>query len=115
MSIKTVCDPSQGISKSDTGTTTNAFVSVMEWICLGYDKKTILIYNSGANSLTYKITVYAYNDSTIGYDFVGSTVLTTLSTSITDLHKTYAKIIVQVKSTVTSTPTTYQIDYVGSL
>lgn len=104
----------KSISISATGTTTDAYVNLIEWACPGYSKKTIIIKNTdAANSLTYKVLVYAHDGSTIYYEEVSDTALAFGNVALIDLQKAYARIEVAVKSTVLATPATVQCDVSG--
>lgn len=103
-----------GVSKSITGTTTDAYVNLVSWQCGGHSKKTILLANTdGANSLTYKVLVYLYDGSTISYEEVTDTPLGFGDVALIDLTKAYARVEVAVKSTVAGSAATVQCDLAG--
>ena len=64
-----------GIADYTTGTTTNAYVSALEWKCVGYHRKTLILKNTdGANQLKFKIYVYDYPGGN-AYESVAETAL----------------------------------------
>jgi hypothetical protein len=101
------------ISKTDDGSTTDAYVAVSEWECLGYNNKNILIKNTGLNGMTYSVTLYLYSGSDASYAFLADATLASGASDVIELEKQYAKIVITVKSTVPASHTTYQIDFSG--
>ena len=103
-----------GISDNVTGATVDAYATALEWFCLGTGKKTLIIANTdGANALKYKVTTYANKDGT-GYEEVAETEITAGNLAQVLLEYAYAKVKVEIKSSVGSTPADYQIDFVGN-
>jgi len=106
----------RGVDLTTSGTTTDDYVAVLTWEVTGFGKKHIWLKNTHATrGLTYKVLVYLSNASSgaLEKEFVGGTALTATSTDEFVLERAYSKVIVYVKSTVGSTPATYQIDYTG--
>lgn len=104
----------QGISVTESGTTTDTYALLASIECGGFSRKTIIVANTdAANSLTYEIRCYAYNGSTIPYEEVSDTALGAGALAITDLQKSYALIEVYVKSTVAGSAATVQCDISG--
>jgi len=104
----------QGISVTESGTTTDTYALLASIECGGFSRKTIIVANTdAANSLTYEIRCYAYNGSTIPYEEVSDTALGAGALAITDIQKSYALIEVYVKSTVAGSAATVQCDISG--
>ena len=102
-----------GISDSLTGTTANDYTTALNWGCLGFSHKTINLKNTdGANALKYKVFTYAYVGG-LPYEEVAETSLVAADTAQIILLYPYAAVKVQVKSSVTNTPATYQVDFDG--
>lgn len=104
----------QGISVTESGTTTDTYALLASIECGGFSRKTIIVANTdAANSLTYEIRCYAYNGSTIPYEEVSDTALGAGALAITDLQKSYALIEIYVKSTIAGSAATVQCDISG--
>lgn len=93
-----------------SGGTSSSYVSALDWKCLLYQKKTIILKNTGSNSLKYKVLTYAYIDGS-DYEEVAETTLVAGDTAEIILSYTYAQVVIQVKDA--GTHTTYRIDYSG--
>ena len=113
-----------GITDSATGTSVNAYATILEWSCLGIGKKTIIVKNTGgANTLTIKAFVRAYPN---GIDYpeilyydeeVGYYERDLLPSEMQRLrfNNAYSELVVQAKSKVEGAATTYQVDYTGAV
>lgn len=109
---------SEEVSKSlknyVTGTTTDSYVDALDWACEGWQRKTIILKNTdGANSLDYKVLVYAYPSGN-SYEEVSETLLSAGSTAKIVLNDTYAEVKVQVKAASAGNQATYRLDYVAN-
>jgi hypothetical protein len=111
-----------GLTEYATGTTGNAYASVLKWPCIGIGKKTIVVENTGSESMTLRVYSRAYPGgidlpAAIYNDEAGDPVYTRAleAGDIQPLrfNNAYAELEVQLKSTVEETPTTYQVDYNG--
>ncbi|MEA1957599.1 MAG: hypothetical protein U9N01_04510 [Euryarchaeota archaeon] len=103
-----------GISDTIDGATIDDYVIALSWLCLGMGRKTLLLENTdGANALKYKILTYA-NENGIVYEEVAETEITAGNLAQVILEHAYAKVVVQVKSSVGSTPAGYELDWVGN-
>ena len=103
-----------GLSEEETGATVNAYADALNWLCLGFTKKTIHLKNThGANALKYKLLTYAYKDGN-EYEEVAETVLAAGDTAQFVLNNVYAQVKVQVKSSVGGSPATFNLDYTGN-
>ena len=94
-----------------TGTTTNSYADALDWDTRNIHDKTIMLKNTGSNALDYKLLSYAI---ITGIDFeetAGS--LEAGGIAKFALSNPYARIKLQVKSTVADSHTTYEIDYRG--
>ena len=105
---------------SISGTTANAYVNALEWDSSAFDKNTVIIKNTDvANALKLQVFVLA--------DHSGIEYPQTLSGSVTEkvlaagemelvpLIYAYVLIKVAIKSNVSDTHATYQVDYTGGL
>lgn len=103
-----------GISDKITGATIDAYAAALSWPCLGMGMKTIVLKNTdGANALKYKVLTYAHKDG-VAYEEVAETEITSGNLAQVILEYAYAKVVVQVKSSVGSTPADYELDWVGN-
>ena len=103
-----------GLSNSLTGSTINDYANALDWPCLGFGTKNIVLKNTdGANSLKYKVYTYAY-DSGNYYEEIAETALGPDDKAQIILEYAYAKVVVKVKSSVGDAHADYQVDYVGS-
>lgn len=104
-----------GLSNSLTGSTINDYANALEWPCLGFGTKNIIIKNTdGANSLKYKVYTYAERDTGKYYEEVAETILAPDNTAQIILEYAYANVVVKVKSSVGDAHADYQIDYAGN-
>lgn len=102
-----------GISDKLEGVTVDAYVTAFSWPCLGMARKTLMLTNTdAANALKYKVLTYANKDGT-AYEEVAETEITHGNSAQIILEYAYALVTVEVKSSVGSTPATYELDYVG--
>ena len=105
---------------SVTGTTVNAYVNALEWESFSFDKNTLIIENTdGANALKLKVLVLA---SAGGTEYplelssgVTERILVAGDRQIVKLQYPYHSVYVAVKSNLTNTHATYQVDYIGGL
>lgn len=101
------------VSDSVTGTTTNSYVSCVSWVCWGFTWKTLTIKNTHAtNSLLFKVLKYTYPDGNESIELADAP-LDAGDTATVIINDAFAEIIVQVKSEVSDTHATYQVDYLG--
>lgn len=101
-------------SGSATGTTTNAYADAVDWGVAGIREKTIVLANTGANGLHYKVLVRAVWAGQV-YEEVAETTLAAGARARVALNNAYARIVVQVKAAVAGSQTSYQIDFIGHL
>lgn len=104
------------VGDSTTGATTNEYTNCLDWACWGFIHKTIILKNThSSRALKYKVLMYAYPGDEAPYEFVSETSLSAsgIDTARIVSNYVYAEIKVQVKSSVTDTPATYQCDYTG--
>lgn len=92
-----------------SGSTSSDYADALDWKCLLYQKKTIILENTGSNSLKYKVLTYSYIDGN-EYEEVAETTLPAGDIAKVVLNYTYSQVVVQVKS---GTHTTYRIDWSG--
>ena len=114
-----------GLAETLTGTTTNDYVTILEWSCIGIGKKTIIVENTdGANTLTLKVFVRGYPNGSdypeiLYYDELDAAQyerdLDPADLQRLRLNNAYAEIVVQAKSKVADTHATYQVDYAGAV
>lgn len=106
------------ITKSDTGTTTDEYATGLQWECYGFSNKMLLVGNTGEDdALTYKLLTYAILDGNEYLFEDGSVTEFTVAANTVEkvsLTHAYARVKVQVKSTVSGSATTFQIDAVGN-
>lgn len=103
-----------GISDKITGATVDAYVIALSWSCLGMGMKTLVLENTDStNALKYKVLTYANKDG-VEYEEVAETEITHGNKAQVILEYAYALIVVQVKSSVGSTPADYELDWVGN-
>lgn len=103
-----------GLSNSLTGSTINDYANALKWPCLGFGNKNIVLKNTdGANSLKYKVLTYAHHDGGAYYEEVAETILGPDDEAQIILEYAYAKVVVEVKSSVGGAHADYQIDYAG--
>lgn len=103
-----------------TGTTVNAYVNALEWVCYSFDKNTIIVKNTdGANALKLKVLVLAdANGTQYPLELSAGVTERTLvagDTQKVNLYYHYHAIYVAVKSSVGGSHATYQVDYIGGL
>lgn len=103
-----------GISDKIEGSTTNDYVSILSWPCMGITKKTLMLKNAAAaNALKYKVLSYANKDG-VAHEEVAETEITHGNSAQVLLGNAYAKVIVQVKSSAGAASAEYELDYVGN-
>ena len=96
----------------DTGTTVNAYVTVTDMDTRWLGELDIIISNTAADhGMTYQILVY--NDYANGIAYIISTDAIAASANVNVLLGRHARVVVQLKSTVTDDHTTYQVDAIG--
>jgi len=102
------------ISDANKGSTGDTYADALDWRCRELGMKTIIIGNTGSNSLHYKILVRAEYEEGQDVEDVAETTLAAGSSAIW-YYAGYAlaRIKVQVKSATAGSPTTYQIDNIG--
>lgn len=101
------------VTSSVTGTTANAYTNGLEWAATGIKNKGVFLKNTdAANSLKYKVLTYRHPTGQ-AKEFVAETTLAATKTVDIVLNDAYALIDVAVKSALTDTHATYQIDNVG--
>jgi hypothetical protein len=102
-----------GFADFATGTTANAYAAALTWKCVGYHRKTIILKNThGANQLKFKVLVFDYPGGN-EYELVAETALDAADLSKLVFNDAYARIVLQVKSSIADTHATYQVDYTG--
>ena len=102
------------------GTTTNAYVDVMDWTTQTISRKSILLKNTHAlNGLNYKLltqmtlSVSRDTQDPIQDEKVAEMVLAAGEVAEFLYNRAYAKMILQVKAEVAGSQATYQIDRLG--
>lgn len=98
-----------------SGATVDAYTSALTLDSRSYKTGTIVIKNiHAANALKYKITGYANAAGTIPIADVSEAEITFGNSIVYERTSTKCrgKIVVEVKSSVTSTPATYTIEYI---
>ena len=103
-----------GLSDSLNGTTTNDYVTILSWGCLGFGNKNIHLKNTdAANALKYKMLTYAHKDGN-PYEEVAETSLAAGDLAQIILEYGYAQVKIQIKSSVGGAHATYEFDYTGN-
>jgi len=93
-----------------TGSTTSDYVAQPEIVTQDYKQALIVIYNSGAQSMLYKVYGYADNSATYYEELVSETTITASGTDTVKIANTaYTKLIVSVKWV--GSATTFEISY----
>jgi hypothetical protein len=124
MTLRKELEPGGIADTVPEGDTTDAYVTILDWVCLGYGKKTVLVENTGdTNDCTIKAFVRAYpggiqypeilyyTDDVAEYERQ----LTPGDMQRLRFNNAYAEIEVQIKSTVAESATTYRIDWNGTV
>lgn len=102
-----------GVSDRLTGTTTDAWVTILDWIAAGHRYKTLVISNTGAlNSLDYSVLVRTEYDGEDA-EQVAPVAVAAGDNRRSVLNNVYARVRVQVRATVAGNQTDYQLDYIG--
>jgi len=107
-------------SNSVSGTTTDAYVSALDWrSCAGWNSKSLVIANTGdTNSMVYKILLYTKLDSDYYYVYddngMEEFTVSDSDSDMVNLNYAYDRVIVQVKSAAAGSATTYEIDAIGN-
>ena len=97
-----------------SGTTTNSYADALDWFCVEYPHKTIMLKNTdAANALKYKCLTYAYYGGN-EYEEVSETTLAAGNIAQINLDHAYAEVKIQLKSSVDDSHATYRIDFVGN-
>jgi len=95
-----------------SGTTTSDYVDALNWLCLGYSYKNIVLKNTDdAESLKYKILTYAYRDG-IEFEEVPETSLAKGNIAQITLQFPYDAVVVKVIDD--SGNASYRIDYAAT-
>jgi len=105
---------------SITGTTVNAYVNALEWVCHSFDKNTLLIKNTHiANALKVKVSVLA---DPAGVERpleltenITERILAAGDTQTVNLLSPYHTVYVAIKSNVGGLHASYQVDSIGGL
>lgn len=104
-----------GVSGSYIGTTANAYAAGLEWDCLGYLSKRVLIKNTGAtNTLKFKVLSH-YSEGGEGVTEKSETTLAPAASwaSTTELEHACNDIEVDVASNSAGDHTTYIVEFAG--
>jgi len=97
------------------GTTTNDYVNALDLDCIGMHRKTIILKNThAANVLKYKLLISAFLHGGLQEEEVAETTLAGVTSAVFKYRQGYARMILQVKSSVTDTHATYTADYTMS-
>jgi len=96
----------------ETGTSTNAFVSVVDLDGRWLGESVITISNTAAvNELSYEVIVY--NDYANGIGYTATTNIIAVSDSDQIILTRHARIVIKIKSNVADSHTTYQVDVIA--
>ncbi len=101
---------------SKTGTTANAYASVLTWKCAELREKTIHLVNTDdTNSLSYKLLARYHESQTSGKEdeLVAETSLAAGEDARFQYNGQYHELILQVKSAVEDSHATYEVNYSG--
>ncbi len=103
-----------------SGTTTNDYVSAMDWVTQTISKKSILLENThGANGLNYKLltqmalAVSSDTQDPVQDEKVSEQTLNAGEVAEFLYNRSYARMILQVKAEVADSQATYRIDRLG--
>ena len=97
----------------ESGDTTNAYVSVLDWDTRFLRDKSILLKNTdAANGLKYKLLTQFYYGGE-DYEEVAERVLALGDTVTFQYTKPYARIKLQVKAEVADSQASYLAEYIG--
>jgi hypothetical protein len=106
--------PSTSMSSSVTGDTTDTYVAVLSWNCLGYSKKTlVLACTHGSNDLKYRIRGYAKSGSSFYDEIWAETTLVHGNSQPLVLENIYNVIALEVKSALPGRASSFILDYCG--
>ena len=99
-------------SGTESGTTTDAYATILTWDTSGMDKKELILKNTGTNSLNLTVIERAYKD---GNDYK---VRDDVSVAAGDVDRSVIEnyvqqVVVQVKSTTAGSATTFTLNYNG--
>jgi len=102
------------VSGRAEGVTTDDYKTALDWDTRGLNKKTIVLKNTGSNSLDFTVDTYA-NESGVAYMEIPETTLSAGDVYKIVLNDVYARVVVSVKSTVSGSSTNYEIDWFGRM
>ena len=95
----------------DTGTTTNSYVTSCDLDTRWLGETTITIANTDTNSLDYQVLVYNDYQNGIAHTITTNTIVGSDTDQI-QLNR-HARVVIQVKSTLSDNHTDYQIDAIA--
>jgi len=94
------------------GTTANAYANALDLDVRGMRQKTIILVETGAsNGLTYKVLGSAFYSGGQEDNVVEETALSASGKALIKLSQAYARLKLQVKSTVEGSHATYTAEY----
>lgn len=107
----------EGESGSNSGVTTDAYVTVLTWACraFGVGKNILIACDHASNDLDYKVLGYVKSGSALPIEVFSETTLTHGTQQPLSVDERYDEIRVQVKSSSAGNASSYQVDYVGGL
>lgn len=102
-----------GLNDSLTGITTNSYANALDWSCVGFGDKVILLENTDdTNSLDYKVIVSTVHGE-VEYEQTAETTLAPGDVAREILTLPYARVQVQVKAHTPDSQADWQCDYIG--
>ena len=99
-----------------SGTTADAYAAAATIDMRAHNQLKLLLANTDAtNSLDYKVTCYAKHGGALSVDEVTEMAVVAGDVAEVTLTEKWAQVVIQVKSTVASTPATYAYEYIQSV
>jgi len=92
-----------------SGETTDSYDTILDWDTRGWSSKTLILSNTGTESLDYECYVRSKLDGKDYLETSGS--LAAGDIAKIGLNMFYSRVQVRVKSSTSGSPTTYQLDY----
>ena len=104
------------VEANGDGTTADAYAAAATIDMRAHNQLKLLLANTDAtNSLDYKVTCYAKHGGALSVDEVTETAAAAGVVAELTLTEKWAQVVIQVKSTVASTPATYAYEYIQSV
>ena len=104
------------VEANGDGTTADAYAAAATIDMRAHNQLKLLLANTDAtNSLDYKVVCYAKHGGALSVDEVTETAAAAGAVAEVTLTEKWAQVVIQVKSTVESTPATYAYEYIQSV